>query len=124
MFLLFCCTAAARPAAVTYWNICLNIFPSRSFYYNPNIYPESEYRTRVQEQKRFIGSLPAKYPVSFLEGDYIPHDFYACAKGMEHLPEGGERCFACYRLRPGGGCPDGKGKRAMTILPQPFLSVL
>ena len=69
------------------------------FYYNPNIYPESEYRTRVEEQKRFIRSLPAEHPVAFLEGDYIPQDFYACAKGMEHLPEGGERCFACYRLR-------------------------
>ncbi|MCD8249102.1 MAG: epoxyqueuosine reductase QueH, partial [Lachnospiraceae bacterium] len=28
-----------------------------------------------------------------------PEDFYACAKGLESLPEGGERCFRCYRLR-------------------------
>lgn len=69
------------------------------FYYNPNIYPESEYHTRVEEQKRFIQELPTRYPVDFLEGDYIPKDFYDCARGMEHLPEGGERCFACYRLR-------------------------
>lgn len=68
-------------------------------YYNPNIYPESEYRSRVEEQIRLIGSLPTKYPVAFLEGNYVPKDFYDCAKGMEHLPEGGERCFACYRLR-------------------------
>ena len=32
-------------------------------------------------------------------GDYIPADFYHCAKGMEEIPEGGKRCFACYRLR-------------------------
>ncbi|MBS6396045.1 MAG: epoxyqueuosine reductase QueH [Clostridiales bacterium] len=69
------------------------------FYYNPNIYPESEYAVRVEEQMRFIQNLPARYPVDFLEGAYIPKDFYNCAKGMEHLPEGGERCFACYRLR-------------------------
>ena len=25
--------------------------------------------------------------------------FYDMAKGMEEIPEGGERCFACYRLR-------------------------
>lgn len=68
-------------------------------YYNPNIYPESEYRSRVEEQIRLIQNLPVKYPVQFLESDYIPKDFYDCAKGMEHLPEGGERCFACYRLR-------------------------
>lgn len=69
------------------------------FYYNPNIYPESEYRMRVKEQERFIEALPTRYPVTFMEGDYIPKDFYDCAKGMEHLPEGKERCFACYRLR-------------------------
>lgn len=69
------------------------------FYYNPNIYPESEYYTRVKEQRRFIAALPARYPVDFTEGAYIPEDFYHCAKGMEHLPEGGRRCFACYRLR-------------------------
>lgn len=69
------------------------------FYYNPNIYPESEYYTRVKEQRRFIAALPARYPVDFAEGAYIPEDFYRCARGMEHLPEGGRRCFVCYRLR-------------------------
>lgn len=68
-------------------------------YYNPNIYPESEYGARVEEQKRLIAALPTRYPVNFTEGAYIPADFYRCARGMEHLPEGGERCFACYRLR-------------------------
>lgn len=69
------------------------------FYYNPNIYPESEYYTRVKEQRRFIAALPTRYPVDFTEGAYIPEDFYHCTRGMEHLPEGGRRCFACYRLR-------------------------
>ena len=69
------------------------------FYYNPNIYPESEYHMRTEEQARFIEALPVKYPITFIEGDYIPEDFYNCARGMELLPEGGERCFACYWLR-------------------------
>lgn len=68
-------------------------------YYNPNIYPESEYHTRAEEQKRFIATLPTRYPVDFIEGAYVPEDFYRCARGMEQLPEGGARCFACYRLR-------------------------
>ena len=54
-------------------------------YYNPNIYPESEYHNRVQEQMRLIRELPTRYPVDFLEGDYIPADFYHCAKGMEEI---------------------------------------
>ena len=69
------------------------------FYYNPNIYPPEEYSMRVQEQKRFLKEFPTRYPVTFVEGSYDTDRFYAMAKGMEKLPEGGERCFACYRLR-------------------------
>ena len=68
-------------------------------YYNPNISPDEEYRKRVAEQKRLISQLPTKHPVAFIEGEYIPQDFYNAIKGLEHIPEGGERCFACYRLR-------------------------
>ncbi len=69
------------------------------FYYNPNIYPPEEYDLRVKEQKRFIEEFPTKYPVSFAEGRYDPERFYSCTRGMEDIPEGGERCFACYKLR-------------------------
>lgn len=69
------------------------------FYYNPNIYPPEEYELRVQEQARFIREFPTKHPVDFVEADYDSERFYAMARGMEELPEGGERCFACYELR-------------------------
>ena len=69
------------------------------FYYNPNIYPPEEYHMRAKEQERFIAEFPTKYPVSFVEGSYDTQRFYDMAKGMEEIPEGGERCFACYRLR-------------------------
>ncbi len=69
------------------------------FYYNPNIYPDEEYYKRVEEQRRFIEQLPAKHPISFLEGNFDKERFYAMAKGKENLPEGGERCFLCYELR-------------------------
>ena len=39
-----------------------------------------------------------------LEGVYDTERFYAMAKGMEHIPEGGERCFACYELRLREAC--------------------
>ena len=58
-----------------------------------------ELRKRVREQERFIGLLPAKHKISFLEGNYEKERFYETVKGMEKIPEGGERCFACYRLR-------------------------
>lgn len=69
------------------------------FYYNPNIYPEDEYRKRVKEQQEFINRFPAKHKISFVEGAYDTEKFYQTVKGLEQIPEGGERCFACYRLR-------------------------
>ena len=69
------------------------------FYYNPNITSREEYEKRVAEQRRLIQELPARYPVSFVEGRYQPERFYEMAQGMEEVPEGGERCFACYELR-------------------------
>lgn len=71
------------------------------FYYNPNIYPEEEYWKRVEEQKEFIRRLPAVHLISFMEGVYDKENFYQTVKGMEQIPEGGERCFACFRLRLG-----------------------
>ena len=68
-------------------------------YYNPNIYPEEEYHMRVQEQQRLIRELPAKYPISFVEGTYDKEYFYEMARGLEDVKEGGERCFRCYELR-------------------------
>ena len=68
-------------------------------YYNPNIAPQTEYENRIKEQERFVAQLPTKYPVSFLAGEYDTKRFYEAVKGMENLPEGGERCFVCYELR-------------------------
>jgi len=69
------------------------------FYYNPNITSREEYEKRVAEQRRLIRELPVKHPVSFEEGRYQPEKFYEMAEGMEEIPEGGERCFACYEMR-------------------------
>ncbi|HIV25118.1 MAG TPA: epoxyqueuosine reductase QueH [Candidatus Scatomonas pullistercoris] len=69
------------------------------FYYNPNIYPEEEYRHRVEEQKRLIGRMPLDHPVDFAEGPFNCGRFYEKVRGTEDIPEGGERCFRCYELR-------------------------
>lgn len=69
------------------------------FFYNPNIAPEEEYAHRVAEIRRLIGEMEFIHPVSLVEGHYDPKEFYDMAKGLEDVPEGGERCFKCYRLR-------------------------
>lgn len=94
--LLHSCCAPCSSYVLEYLS---QYFKITIFYYNPNISPKEEYKKRVEEQKRLISQLPTKNPVSFIEGEYIPQDFYNMAKGMEDLKEGGERCFKCYRLR-------------------------
>ncbi|NBH13143.1 hypothetical protein D3Z36_02800 [Lachnospiraceae bacterium] len=79
-------------------------------YYNPNIYPVWEYEKRVEEQRQFIcrfsqkivteqGGNRAFYPIDFVEGRFDSERFYQTVKGLEDMPEGGERCFRCYELR-------------------------
>ena len=95
LFLHSCCA----PCSSYVLEYLSEYFHITLFYYNPNISPEAEYQKRVQEQRRFIASLPARHPIRFQEGSYIPQTFYEAVKGLEHLPEGGERCFLCYELR-------------------------
>lgn len=94
--LLHSCCAPCSSYCISY---LAQYFDITIYYYNPNISPEEEYRKRVEEQKRLISELPVKNKVSFEEGEYNPDIFFDMAKGMEKLPEGGERCFACYELR-------------------------
>ena len=94
--LLHSCCAPCSSYVLEYLS---QYFKITVFYYNPNISPKEEYIKRVEEQKRLISQLPVKNPVDFIEGDYEPQDFYDIAKGLEQVPEGGERCFNCYKLR-------------------------
>ena len=96
LFLHSCCA----PCSSYCLEYLAEYFAITIFYYNPNISPAEEYVKRVEEQRRLIDSLneKTKYKISFVEGEYKPEDFYAMAKGMEELPEGGERCFKCYEM--------------------------
>ena len=69
------------------------------FYYNPNITPEEEYRKRISELARFIHDAGYEEEITLIEGRYDPERFFAMARGMEHLPERGQRCYHCYELR-------------------------
>lgn len=94
--LLHSCCAPCSSYCIEYLS---EYFHVTVLYYNPNIFPKDEYMYRMEEQKRFIDSFPAKYPVSFIETPYTPEDFYKIAKGYENVKEGGERCNRCFKLR-------------------------
>ena len=94
--LLHSCCAPCSSYVLKYLS---QYFKITLLYYNPNIFPEGEYRKRVAEQKRLIAAMPVKNPVAFIEGRYEPSEFYNAVKGYENVPEGGARCFICYELR-------------------------
>ncbi|MCI5935937.1 MAG: epoxyqueuosine reductase QueH [Lachnospiraceae bacterium] len=94
--LLHSCCAPCSSYVLEYLS---NHFGITVFYYNPNIYPDEEYEMRVREQQRFIRAFPAKHPIDFIEGAYDKERFYEMARGLEAVPEGGQRCFQCYELR-------------------------
>lgn len=118
LFLHSCCA----PCSSYVLEYLSEYFSITVFYYNPNIYPDEEYYKRVEEQKNFIHAFNKAshailetsrtmedvseeekirkfHDIHFMEGSYDKERFYAMAKGLEQVPEGGERCFACYELR-------------------------
>ncbi len=94
--LLHSCCAPCSSYCLEYLS---RYFSITVLYYNPNISPEEEFRKRAEEQRRLIGALPVKNPVALVIDEYDPQEFFNIAKGLENVPEGGERCFKCYRLR-------------------------
>ena len=65
----------------------------------PKLLLHNEYTKRILEQQMLIQDMKVKHPISFLAGNYDRQRFYEIARGLEHLKEGGERCFKCYELR-------------------------
>lgn len=118
--LLHSCCAPCSSYVLQYLS---RYFQITVFYYNPNIYPPEEYRKRVKEQEDFIKRFSERarkerengmqqlsgnslgevlsviHPISFIEGKFEQDRFYETVRGLENLPEGGERCFQCYELR-------------------------
>ena len=101
--LLHACCAPCSSYVIEYLS---KFFDITIFYYNPNIYPKSEYERRRDELKNFLPRFPAAYEnnVKLIEAPYDPADFYT-AIDIEHNPElkieseRGERCRRCYLLR-------------------------
>ena len=94
--LLHACCAPCSSYVLEYLN---EYFDITVFFYNPNITEQGEYEKRSHEIKRLIRELPHKNEIKLMYGKYEPDKFFEIAQGFEDMPEGGERCFKCYRLR-------------------------
>ena len=68
-------------------------------YYNPNIWPESEYLKRAAVQRELLGRMELPNKATLVTAEHRPGDFDSAAAGLESEPEGGKRCRKCFELR-------------------------
>ena len=94
--LLHACCAPCSSYVLEYLS---EFFDITLFFYNPNIFPEEEYRFRAEELRRLVREMGLSEQIEIWEETYDPSEFLSLAKGLENLPEGGARCAKCYRLR-------------------------
>lgn len=94
--LLHCCCAPCASYVLEY---LAPRFAVTAYYYNPNIDTAHEHAHRAEELARLVREMPLPGAPDVRAEPYAPEEFYAAVKGLEKLPEGGERCRACYRLR-------------------------
>lgn len=94
--LLHACCAPCSSYVLEYLS---RYFKISILYYNPNIFPETEYEKRKSELSRLISQMPLKNPVTLLPCEYDNSVFAEITRGLEDVPEGGERCMRCFRLR-------------------------
>ncbi len=90
--------ACCAPCSSAVLEKIAGIFDITLYFYNPNISPESEFVFRLNELNRLIGEMDFN-GMEIVAPEYNNGEFEAIVKGMETLPEGGERCRQCYSLR-------------------------
>jgi len=64
------------------------------FFHNPNIFPEAEYKKRLEEAEYVARKLKFKLVVPA----YAPEKWENAVKGLEAEPEKGKRCNVCFRF--------------------------
>ena len=92
VLLHICCAPCS--AAIIEWFIAANIRIAL-FFYNPNIYPQTEYNVRKTEIVRYAHAQK----VEIIDGDYDHDNWSQHVSGFEHEPERGVRCLQCFKMR-------------------------
>jgi len=89
--------ACCGPCSPHVFNVLDELFDLTVYFFNPNIYPPTEYQKRLAEQIRLIKVMGLGYDV-VTEADNVSA-FYEAVKGLENLGEGSKRCECCFYLR-------------------------
>lgn len=98
--------ACCGPCSSYVLEYLVRYFDITVYYYNPNIYPATEYDRRLQELKDLYKRFPPALEghVQVVEAPYDPEEFYNAVgtrqePELAHEPEKGERCRRCYQFR-------------------------
>jgi hypothetical protein len=109
--LLHACCAPCSSHCLEYLR---EFFDVTVFFYNPNITESEEYHKRVAEEKRLIEAYNRQVDaqdfegmhsderarkIDIIEGNYDVKEYLDAVRGLEDVPEGGERCRKCFELR-------------------------
>ncbi|RLD19391.1 MAG: recombinase [Caldiserica bacterium] len=92
VFLHICC---APDATYPFLYLRGRHYRVTGFFYNPNIHPLSEYEKRLEEVVRFSRVVHMDLEV----GKYDKDSWMERIKSTENEPEGGKRCYICYKMR-------------------------
>lgn len=94
MLLHACCA----PCSTSVLERLIEEYDVTIFFYNPNIYPEEEYRMREREMEIFLKKAYGD-KVGLITEPYNHDEFLLNVAGLEKEKEGGARCEKCFRLR-------------------------
>ena len=83
------CCAGALPQLADAFEVTL-------FFHNPNILPKEEFIKRLDALKLLLTHFEG---VGLIVPEQSEDEFLSAVRGMEELPEGGDRCTVCFALR-------------------------
>ena len=96
VLLLQCCCAPCSSAVL---ERLTEHFHLKLYFYNPNIYPEAEYKKRFEQFDKLLASPRFRKDIGIVPCDYESKKVDEAVKGLENEKEGGARCTQCFILR-------------------------
>jgi epoxyqueuosine reductase len=87
-----CCAPCSAP--IIEWMLNNDYMPTL-FFFNPNIYPQEEYKKRKEECICYA----EKQDIRFIDGDYDHQQWLRQMTSLEEEPERGKRCLQCFKMR-------------------------
>ena len=88
------------PCSSSVLELLSKYFDVTVLWYNPNLYPETEYDKRLETQKQLIDAIAEDgVQAKLLVEPWRSEDYFSRIKGLENEPEEGKRCLECFRIR-------------------------